>query len=148
MGGQVMSVIQFLWSIRTIAFLVAACLLVLPPAAAQQAPQEGDGLAASPDNFRLVLENEQVRILEYHIDPGIRDRPHTHPSRVSHVISGGTLRIRLATGATFDVTEGTGETHLSGAAPLHDTENIGTTPIRILLIEVERDDGLYATSRR
>ena len=69
-----MSVIRFLWSFRTIAPLVAASLLVLSPAAAQQAPQEVDGLAASPDNFRLVLENEQVRILEYHIDPGIRDR--------------------------------------------------------------------------
>lgn len=74
-----MSVIRFLWSFRTIAPLVAASLLVLSPAAAQQVAQEVDGLAASPDNFRLVLENEQVRILEYYIDPGLRDRPHTYP---------------------------------------------------------------------
>lgn len=107
-----------------------------------------DGLAASPDNFRLLLENEQVRILEYHINPGIRDRPHTHPPRVSHIISGGTLRIRLETGETFDVTEVAGETLWSGAAPLHDTENIGNTPIRILLIEVKTGDGLSATSSR
>ena len=142
MGEQIMSVIRFLWSFRTIAPLVAASLLVLSPTAAQQVPQEVDGLAASPDNFRLVLENEQVRILEYHIDPGIRDRPHTHSPRVSHVISGGTLRIRMATGETFDVTEGAGETHWSGAAPLYDTENIGNTPIRILLIELKAGDGL------
>ena len=143
-----MSVIRYLSSFRTIAPVVAASLLTLSPAAAQHASQEVDGLAASPDNFRLVLENEQVRILEYHIDPGVRDRPHTHPPRVSHVISGGTLRIRLATGETFDVTEGAGETHWSGAAPLHDTENIGNTPIRILLIEVKPGDGIDATSRR
>lgn len=143
-----MSVIRFLLSLRTIASLVAASLLVLSPAAAQQAPHEVDGLATSPDNFRLVLENEQVRILEYHIDPGVRDRPHTHPPRVSHVISGGTLRIRLATGEVVDVTERAAETHWSGAGPLHDTENIGNTPIRILLIELKRDDSLYATSRR
>lgn len=147
MGEQLMGVIRFLWSFRTIAPLVAANLLVLSPATAQQVPQEMDGLAASPDNFRLVLENEQVRILEYHIDPGLRDRPHTHPPRVSHVISGGTLRIRMATSETFDVTDGVGETHWSDSAPLHDTENIGNTPIRILLIEVKRDDSLHATPR-
>ena len=148
MREQAISVIRFLSSFRTIVSLLAASLLILPPAAAQQAPQEVDGLAASPDNFRLLLENEQVRILEYHINPGIRDRPHTHPPRVSHIISGGTLRIRLATGETFDVTEVAGETLWSGAAPLHDTENIGNTPIRILQIEVKTGDGLSATSSR
>lgn len=102
--------LQFSWSFRTIAFLVAISSFASSPASAQQGSGEVDGLAASPDNFQLVLENEQVRILEYHIDPGGRDRQHTHPPRVSHVISGGTLRVRLASGETFDVTERSGET--------------------------------------
>ena len=67
-------------------------------------------------------------------------QPHqtAHPSASgSNGISGGTLRIRLATGETVDVLEKSGETHWSVAAPLHDTQNTGNTPIRILLIEVK-----------
>lgn len=36
-----------------------------------------------------------------------------------------------------DITATAGETQWSDASPLHDTENIGTTPIRILLVEVK-----------
>jgi quercetin dioxygenase-like cupin family protein len=101
------------------------------------APQQIDALTASPEHFRLVLENETVRVLEYTLLPGQKDRPHTHPRRVAHVISGGTLRVGLADGTAIVVEEKAGTSVWSDPAPLHDTENIGTTPITILLVEVK-----------
>ena len=126
-----------------IAALLAAALAVQAPAAPSPAPPASaqvDALTASPDNFRLVLENDRVRVLEYSLLPGKRDHRHTHPRRVAHVIAGGTLRVHFPDGRHMDFEEKAGDTSWGDPAPLHDTENIGTTPIRILLVEVK--DGL------
>ena len=123
------------------AILPVLSLLLASPLAAQQAPAgqppQVDALAASPANFRLVLENETVRVLEYTLLPGQKDRQHTHPRRVSHVLSGGTLRIGFPDGTSIVVEEKAEQSTWSGPAPLHDTENIGTTPIKILLVEIK-----------
>ena len=99
--------------------------------------QAVDALTASPDNFRLVLENDRVRVLEYTLLPGQKDRRHTHPKRVAHVIAGGTLRVHFPDGRHLNFEEKAGDTSWGDPAPLHDTENIGTTPIKILLVEVK-----------
>jgi quercetin dioxygenase-like cupin family protein len=123
-----------------LALLAAPVMGMASPLAAEPAPPEQpqvDALTASPETFRLVLENETVRVLEYTLLPGQKDRPHTHPQRVAHVVSGGTLRIGLPDGNTIIVEEKAGTSAWSDPAPLHDTENIGTTPIVILLVEVK-----------
>ena len=123
-------------------FLLSALSLVLvSPLSAEQAtasqPLSVDALTASPENFRLVLENENVRVLEYTLLPGQKDHQHTHPARVAHVISGGTLRVGFPDGTSMVFEEKVGESSWSNPSPLHDTENIGTTPIKILLVEVK-----------
>ena len=116
--------------------LLAAALAVQAPAAPPPAPQV-DALTASPDNFRLVLENDRVRVLEYTLLPGQKDRRHTHPKRVAHVMLGGKLRVHFPDGRHLDFDEKVGDTSWGDPAPLHDTENIGPTPIKILLVEVK-----------
>jgi beta-alanine degradation protein BauB len=123
-------------------FLLSALSLVLVSSlSAGQAPASQslsvDALTASPENFRLVLENQNVRVLEYALLPGRKDRQHTHSGRVAHVISGGTLRVGFPNGTSMGVEEKVGESNWSNPSPLHDTENIGTTPIKILLVEVK-----------
>ena len=100
-----------------------------------------DALTASPENFRLVLENDDVRVLEYTLLPGQKDRRHTHPQRVAHVISGGQLRVGFPDGTHRDFDEIAGTSEWSKPSPLHDTQNIGTTPIKILLVEVKQRAG-------
>lgn len=123
--------------------LLAAAAALLTAQTPVQAPassppaQNVDALTASPDNFRLVLENGRVRVLEYSLLPGQRDRRHTHPRRVAHVIAGGTLRVHFPDGRHMDFEEKAGESSWGDPAPLHDTENIGTTPIKILLVEIK-----------
>ena len=123
--------------------MLVAALGLAGPATAKRPPEPSlpaqavDALAASPDNFRLVLENDRVRVLEYTLLPGQRDRRHTHPRRVAHVIAGGTLRVHFPDGRHLDFEEKAGDTSWGDPAPLHDTENIGTTPIRILLVEMK-----------
>ena len=110
-----------------------------PSAGQQMSPAtQVDALTASPENFRLVLENDDVRVLEYTLLPGQKDRRHTHPQRVAHVISGGQLRVGFPDGTHRDFDEIAGTSEWSKPSPLHDTQNIGTTPIKILLVEVKQ----------
>ena len=125
----------------------AAALVLLASTAAAAAPPVAepppatkgpvDGLVSSPDNFKLLLENDHVRVLQYTLPPGALDHWHTHPPRVGYVLSGAKIRVTEADGSTHDYDEKTGDTYWADFSPLHDTLNIGTTPYIALLVEVK-----------
>lgn len=37
-----------------------------------------DALVAAPQNHKLLFENEEVRVLQVNVPPGIREPPHAH----------------------------------------------------------------------
>ena len=118
--------------------VVAGTWLSLTAAVQTPVPAEQvDALKASPANFRLLLENDHVRVLEYALGPGARDQWHTHPARVSYVVAGGTVRVTAADGRSFVVDEKAGDTTWSDPAPRHFVENVGATAVKTLLVEVK-----------
>ena len=96
-----------------------------------------DAVKASPANFRLLLENEHVRVVEYALRAGERDQWHTHPPKVSYVASGGTLRITTEDGQSFLTDEKAGSATWMDTLGRHFAQNVGKTPVRIVLIEVK-----------
>jgi hypothetical protein len=64
-------------------------------------PPELDAVLAAPDSHRVLLENDQVRVLEVMIEPGVREPEHTHqalsvmyidsPARTRYYGANGTL---------------------------------------------------------
>lgn len=103
--------------------------------AASAPPEQIDAVAAAPGLFKVLLENDHVRVLEYQLAPGEKDAPHTHPPKVSYILSGGRLRIYPAVGEPFEADEVAGEASWDDARGWHYVENIGDTPVRILLVE-------------
>lgn len=102
-----------------------------------QPDQSLDVLTASPDKYKLVLENEHVRVIEYTLKPGEKDNPHTHPPKTSYVISGGTFRVYQENEEPFDYVEVKGITEWSDRTSKHYVENVGSTTITILLTEIK-----------
>jgi len=96
-----------------------------------------DPVVVSPDMYTVLLENDHVRVVRYVIQPGERDNWHTHPPKVSYVASGGKLRITIDGGESFEVTEETGHTSWMSALGRHFAENIGDTPVSVILVEVK-----------
>jgi beta-alanine degradation protein BauB len=96
-----------------------------------------DVLTASPDKYKLLLENEHVRVIEYTLKPGEKDNPHTHPPKSSYVISGGTFRVYPENEEPFDYVEVQGATEWSDRTTKHYVENVGNTTITILLTEIK-----------
>jgi hypothetical protein len=108
-------------------------------------PDSLDALIAAPDYHRLLLENDNVRVLEVHIPPGQFVPVHTH--RWPSVIF--TLRIsdfirRDAEGKLLLDTRVTPFPTPRPAAewlpplPPHSVENVGTNDIRLFSVELKR----------
>ncbi len=117
------------------------CALLTPGCSlACQQPTDIDPVSVSPDKYKVLLENDQARVVEYSVKPGERDQPHTHPPKVSYVVNGGSLRITLGD-TSFISNDSAGEVSWRGAVPRHFAENVGATPVRIVLFEVKRADG-------
>lgn len=102
-------------------------------------PKENiDAVKASPDKFKILLENENVRVVEYTLKPGEKDDWHTHPPKSSYVIAGGKLKIVRENGEELIADEKTGTASWIDYLGKHYAVNIGNTTVTILLTEVKR----------
>lgn len=96
---------------------------------------ELDPVATNPSHYKVVLENELVRVLEYTDEPGDRTTPHVHPDSVMHTLSA--FRRRLTSGAeTREVDLPAGVTTWVPAQE-HYGENIGDTPTHVIFVELK-----------
>jgi quercetin dioxygenase-like cupin family protein len=96
-----------------------------------------DIIGTSPNQARILLENEHVRVVEYSVKPGEKDVWHTHPPRVSYIVSGGKVKVYSKTGEPTISEVKTGATTWAGHGALHEVENVGDTDIKIILTEVK-----------
>ena len=119
-------------SLQLVASSVALVLLF-----AAGTVQAQDPVKVSPDHFTVLLENERVRVLDFHSNAGVKIPLHSHPAYVSYSIAGaGKTKF---TSADSKVTEATAKT---GQATWHEPEThaseyqgAGTT--HVLLVELK-----------
>jgi quercetin dioxygenase-like cupin family protein len=106
-----------------------------------------DPTATDGDKYRVLLENEQVRILGYEDRPGDRTRPHRHPAFVVVALAPFKRRLRLGDGRTA-VREFAAGDVLYSAGEEHVGENVGDTPTRVILVELKGAAAAAAAARR
>ena len=96
---------------------------------------ELDPVGTNPDHYRVVFENDRVRVLEYTDAPGDRTTPHRHPDSVMHTLS--SFRRRLVSGDQAREVELEAGTTGWLPAQEHHGENIGDTPTHVLFVELK-----------
>lgn len=116
-----------------LAGLAVGGLLVL--AGARVAPAQ-DPAVVNAKTVQVKLENDRVRVLEAILQPGEKEQVHSHPAYVTYVIAGGTVRNHIADGKTAETVLKTGDV-LYRDPVTHWAENIGTTPIHLILVELK-----------
>jgi quercetin dioxygenase-like cupin family protein len=106
-----------------------------------------DPVTTNPDHYKVIFENDQVRVLEYIDQPGDKTTPHTHPDSVMYTLS--SFARRLATGG--EQREVKLEAGTVGWLPAqeHYGHNIGDTPTHVIFVELKSPagDGGPGTSR-
>jgi len=97
-----------------------------------------DPAVVQAKTVKVKFENDKVRVLEAKLPPGIKEAVHSHPAYVIYVQVGGKVRNYAADGKTA-----TGESELKDGEVLyrdpltHAAENIGTTTMHMILVELK-----------
>jgi len=106
-----------------------------PPPGAASAPRP-DPTVTDPDKYVAVMENERVRVLRYHDEPGARTHPHHHPESVLYALSAFRRRLTFPDGTTREREFKAGDV-MWVPAQSHIGENVGSTPTEVLLVELK-----------
>lgn len=101
-----------------------------------------DAVTVDPRSFRVVLENDSVRVLEYKSGPGLGvcgQGTHFHPERVTVALTDVKVRVTGANGKPVVREIPAGHVFFA-PAETHSTENIGGSGTRIYIIELKSKD--------
>jgi len=109
--------------------MIAVLLAAMPLAAAAQDPVKVD-----PAHYKVVLDNDAVRVLKVSYGVGEKSVMHAHPDAMLVPFAPAKARFTMPDGTTQDV-DVKAETALYTPAFTHSPANVGTTRIDALLVE-------------
>lgn len=94
-----------------------------------------DPVKLSPKLYNVLLENDQVRVLEFRAKPGDKEPVHFHPDAVFYILEGSKARI-ITDGKAEEVE---GKPGMAGwlNAVTHAYEYVGPGDARVLIIELK-----------
>ena len=114
--------------------VVVSVAMLVPSSAFAQDPVQTDG-----DKYRVLLENDCVRVLDYQDQPGERTQQHRHRPFVLYALSSFKRAITLPDGKVLrrefkqgDVLWSSEQTHIG--------ENTGETPTHVVIVELKQSD--------
>ena len=93
-----------------------------------------DPLEVGPDVYSKLFENERVRVMKVHFDPGDAIALHAHPDHFAYLLSDSQLTLSYPDGSTKDLVGTAGEVIWINAES-HAAKNVGATPVDVLVVE-------------
>ena len=95
-----------------------------------------DPVKQSPQYYKILLENDQVRVLEYRLKPGEKETMHSHPAGVIYGFNESKVRSALADGKVTESSGKPGDVYWRNPVT-HALENIGETEVHSLAVEIK-----------
>src|SRR5688572_16845912 len=119
-----------------IGIIIGSAVTGVATAVAPETPSNQDPVQQSPEYYRVLLENDEVRVLEYRLRPAQKEPLHSHPEGVVYGFNNSRIRVASADG---HVTESVGKAgDVFWRTPVtHAIENIGDTDVHSLAIEIK-----------
>jgi quercetin dioxygenase-like cupin family protein len=111
-------------------FTTCSLLLTLGTATAQ------DPVQVSPDVYKVLLDNDQVRVIEYQSKPGQVDGMHSHPTRLAYTLTPVKLKAVAPDGSITDVDAKAGDLFWLGPVT-NSLQNVGKSEAKILIVELK-----------
>lgn len=96
-----------------------------------------DPVPLYPDNYKVLLENDRVRVLDFQLKKGTKENFHQHPAAVTYVLTPFKIRFSFPDG-TMKVREAKAGDVFYGEPLIHASENIGDTDAHGILVEMKR----------
>jgi quinol monooxygenase YgiN len=115
---------------KTLACALAALLV---PAAASLAQ---DPVPLYPGNYKVLFENDEVRVLDFRLAKGATEAMHEHPANVAIFLADFTIRFTLPDGQTKLRVGHPGDVSYSEATK-HSPVNVGETDAHGVIVELK-----------
>lgn len=96
-----------------------------------------DAVKVAANHYKVKVDNEYVRVVENTLAPGEKDPTHTHPAGWYYVTLPGKMKVTWPDGKVTMWEPKAGESGWMEAEGPHSSENIGTTPMAFVLVEVK-----------
>lgn len=113
--------------------LLVACSAMLSAVSTVAAQ---DPVPLYPENYKVLVENDRVRVLDFMLRKGGTEKSHTHPAHVVYVVAPFKIRFTFPDGRTA-IREAKAGDVLFSEAVTHATENIGGTDAHGILVELK-----------
>ncbi len=89
-----------------------------------------------PENYKVIVENDRVRVMDFKLRKGAKEAFHAHPAHVVYVLTGFKIMFKFPDGRSGVRETKTGDVLFSEAVT-HASENIGDTDAHGLLVELK-----------
>ena len=89
----------------------------------------------SPDIYKVLLDNDDVKVLEVTFEPGQSDIMHDHNPVTFYLVEGGKAQVTLPDGTVNEREISTGFTGHNTDKVRHQVKNIGENTIKIILVD-------------
>jgi mannose-6-phosphate isomerase-like protein (cupin superfamily) len=109
---------------------VGVAVAIASPAFAQ------DAVKADPKHYKVVAENERVRVLKATYGPGEKSVMHEHPDTFAVFLTDVNVRFTFADGKSVEATRKPGDAMVD-AAVKHQPENLGAAKMEAIIVEVK-----------
>lgn len=93
-----------------------------------------DPVKTDPEKYKVVFENDQIRMLDYNDKPGDKTRMHSHPEHLIYSLGPWKRKFIFPDGKAI-VAEGKAGDTLWQPEQTHAGENVGTVDTHVLIIE-------------
>ena len=119
-----------------VAGLLLGCIVaILAFAIATKIASAQDPTRLAPESYKVLLENSQLRAIEYRLKPGEKEPMHSHPCGVFvYYFSEAKIKTTFPDGKTVEASSKVGDA-LWRDPITHAGENIGNTEAHALLVE-------------
>ncbi len=90
---------------------------------------------AEPDVYKVLAENDQMRVILATWKPSQRDKFHSHPMLAAYYLTDCSVRIHFPDGTFKDGTRKANTAQINPAVASHSFENTGKTECSMVLVE-------------
>lgn len=118
-------------------FFMSALFVILALGFATKTAMAADLAKVMPEDVKVLVNNDQVRVLDVLHKPGVKEPMHSHPAYVTVYMSTTRVKVTTPDGKTVEKDRKAGEVAYSGPVT-HALENIGTADQHVIVIELKK----------